>query len=267
VLGDAVRLQQVVWNLLANAVKFTPRGGNVSLALREQDGAAEISVSDTGGGILPENLTRIFERFRQADSSITRRHGGLGLGLSIVRHLAEAHGGQVTATSAGEGRGATFTVRLPLFAAAEAGEITPLRATAVPSAPSDMPDLAGLQVLVVDDEPHSRELLERLLSECGAGVLSAGDAREALALLETHVPDVLVSDIGMPDIDGYELLRRIRGLPHPSMRGLPALALTAFARVEDQARSLRSGFDAHLTKPMNPGQVLATVARLGGRAP
>jgi CheY-like chemotaxis protein len=236
------------------------------VALREQDGAAEISIIDTGGGILPGNLARIFERFRQADSSITRRHGGLGLGLSIVRHLVEAHGGQVTATSGGEGRGATFMVSLPLLDAAEGGEETPLRQVAAAAPASDLPDLAGLQVLVVDDEPHSRELLERLLSECGAGVLCAGDARAALELLQTQVPDVLVSDIGMPDIDGYELLRRVRGLPHPSLRQLPALALTAFARAEDQARSLSSGFDAHLTKPMNPGQVLATVARLAGRS-
>ncbi|MCD6078543.1 MAG: hypothetical protein K0R89_2481 [Ramlibacter sp.] len=265
VFGDAGRLQQVVWNLLANAVKFTPRGGEVRVALRESASAAEISISDTGGGIHPDHLTRIFERFRQADSSITRRHGGLGLGLSIVRHLVEAHGGQVAASSAGEGKGATFTVSIPLFDGGGIDDAQADRKSPDSSSPADAPDLSGLQVLVVDDEPHSRELLERMLSECGARVLSAGDARAAMALLGSHVPDVLVSDIGMPDIDGYQLLRMVRGLPHPALQRLPALALTAFARAEDRARSLSSGFEAHLTKPMDPAQVLATVARLAGR--
>jgi signal transduction histidine kinase/CheY-like chemotaxis protein/PAS domain-containing protein len=266
VLGDAGRLQQVVWNLLSNAVKFTPRGGEVRVALREHMGAAQITISDTGGGIHPDHLSRIFERFRQADSSITRRHGGLGLGLSIVRHLVEAHGGEVTASSAGEGQGATFVVNLPLLLQAEgaAGKM-PSEALPASAGPGDTPDLHGLLVLVVDDDPHTRELLQRLLSECGARVLSAGDARAALQLLDSHVPDVMVSDIGMPDIDGYQLLRMVRALPDPAVQRIPALALTAFARAEDHARSLRSGFDAHLTKPMNPPQVLAGVARLAGR--
>ncbi|HEX4896034.1 MAG TPA: GAF domain-containing protein [Solimonas sp.] len=260
VLGDAGRLQQVIWNLLANAVKFTPRGGEVRVVLRERAGAAEIGVSDTGCGIRPDNLSRIFERFRQADSSITRKHGGLGLGLSIVSHLVEAHGGRVTAESAGEGRGATFTVSLPLLET-EQPDATVRRPASIGREP-ESPDLREVKVLVVDDEPHSRELLERLLTECGAEVRSACDASAALATLQSYKPHVLISDIGMPEIDGYELLRRVRGLPQPALQGVPAIALTAFARAEDHARSMRSGFDAHLTKPMNPAQVLSVVASL-----
>lgn len=256
--GDAGRLQQVVWNLLTNAVKFSPRGGVVTVRLAGEDGWARIEVSDSGVGIKPDFLPHVFDRFRQADGSTTRRFGGLGLGLAIVRHLAELHGGTVSAASAGEGLGARFTLRLPAQGeAVAAGAPEPLPHTA------DL-DLAGVQVLVVDDEPDVLDLLTRVLNEANADVLAAPSADAALRLFEQHRPAVLVSDIGMPDTDGYELLRRLRRLAPEQGGATPAIALTAFARQEDRARALESGFTLHLTKPVEPAHLLASIARLAG---
>jgi signal transduction histidine kinase/CheY-like chemotaxis protein len=268
VAGDASRLQQVVWNLLANAIKFTPRGGTVTVSLKRIEDAIQISVSDTGAGISPEFLPHIFDRFRQADGSTTRRFGGLGLGLSIVKHLVQLHHGEVSARSAGEGQGACFEVRLPI--ATEhlgVGEIVETRANdAVPAACAEPGELDGLTVLVVDDEPDTRDLLERVLRDAGARVLLAGDAATALALVEAQRPQVLVSDIGMPDIDGYELLRQVRELGASRGGSVPAVALTAFARSEDRIRALRAGFSVHVAKPVEPSEIVATVASVAVRA-
>ncbi len=265
--GDPGRLQQVVWNLLANAIKFTPRAGKVQVLLQRVNSHIEISVSDTGSGIRADFLEHMFERFRQADASTTRKHGGLGLGLSIVRQLVELHGGTVRAQSAGEGRGATFTVHLPLAVVqAPASPEVRLQPRGTRDAPADyrISDLTGIKVLVVDDEPDARGLLGRVLGDCGAEVWSAGSGQEALALLAQRRPDVLLSDVGMPDMDGFELLRRVRELEDGSTR-LPAIALTAFARSEDRTRALRAGFLVHVSKPVEPAELVATVASVAGR--
>lgn len=264
VAGDASRLQQIIWNLLTNAIKFTPREGAVSVRLARAQGQLEITVSDSGIGIRPEFLAHVFERFRQADASATRRHGGLGVGLSIVKHLVEQHGGTVAAASEGEGRGARFTVRLPL-----AGGSPPRPARhpdQLPLPGMAPPDLDGLRVLVVDDEADTRELITRILSDCHASVLPAACAAEALALLDSERPDVLVSDIGMPDMDGVELLERVRALGPARGGDLPAIALTAFVRPDDQSRALAGGFRAHLSKPVEPSALIAAVAA-GAAAP
>lgn len=256
ILGDAGRLQQVVWNLMSNAVKFTSKGGEVSVDLREIEGAAQITVSDTGVGIQSDALPYVFERFRQADGSITRKFGGLGLGLSIVRHIVELHGGSVTAHSQGEGQGASFVVRLPLEPVSGAVEG---RRAATP-ATVDPPDFAGYTLLVVDDDPDARELLKRVLEDCGANVELAVDAFEALRSLRLRTPDVLLSDISMPAMDGYEFLRQVRALAGGALRDVPAIALTAFARAEDKAKASDVGYVAHVTKPMNVGEVLAVIS-------
>ncbi|HLL90568.1 MAG TPA: ATP-binding protein, partial [Tepidisphaeraceae bacterium] len=271
VLGDAVRLQQIVWNLLANAVKFTPRGGTVTARLQtgEADGGGVIvTVSDTGEGIGPDLLPFVFDRFRQADSAMTRRYGGLGLGLAIVRHLTELHGGQVTAQSEGKGRGATFTVRLPLaaqVAGGGGGAAGPLRARPPGPVPAECPPtLDGLQVLVVEDEPDARSMMARALSECGATVRTAGSAAEAMAAIDERVPAVLVSDVGMPGEDGYTLLRRLRQRPADRGGQVPAIAVTAFAGADDRARATAAGFHDHVAKPVTPNALataVATVAR------
>ena len=255
VAGDPVRLQQVVWNLLSNAVKFTPRGGTVQLRMARVDDCVEITVADTGIGIRPEFLAHIFDRFRQGDGSITRRFGGLGLGLSIVRQLVELHGGSVRASSAGEGAGSSFVVRLPTQAVA--GQVD--RADAAP--PSASAELAGLRVLVVDDEADARELLQLLLADYGAQVRLADGAEAALQAIAAWQPDVLVSDIGMPIVDGYELLRQVRA----QGATLPAIALTAFASADDRVRALRAGFRAHVSKPVEPAGIVATIASAAGR--
>ena len=264
--GDPARLQQVVWNLLTNAVKFTPRGGRVEIRLAREGSNVEISVSDSGAGIKPEFLPYVFDRFRQADSSTTRRHGGLGLGLAIVRHLVELHGGTVRAESAGEGEGSTFTVTLPVAAVygraadeARAAQ-TSLRA---PAASDECPEeIAGLKILVVDDEEDTRDLLRVVLGGHGAEVLTAATAREALELAARAKPDVLISDIGMPDEDGFELIRRVRELPAESGGGVPAIALTAYARAEDRLRVLRSGYQMHVPKPVEMAELLTVIASL-----
>jgi PAS domain S-box-containing protein len=265
IAGDSSRLQQVMWNLLSNALKFTPRDGTVRLSATQENANVLLTVSDTGSGIRPEFLAHVFERFRQADASTTRNHGGLGLGLSIVRHLVEQHGGIVHADSEGEGRGATFTVQLP--AAADNAQLPQaVRKEAAPPArpPSGegASELAGVTVLVVDDETDARELIKRILNDSGARVHTAGTAAQALQLLLAERPDMLISDIGMPDIDGFELLALVRALGTGKGGDLPAIALTAFARSEDRTRALREGFQAHIAKPVEPAQLIAVVSTI-----
>lgn len=265
VSGDPVRLQQVVWNLLSNAIKFTPKGGRVQVRLERVNSHVEIAVSDTGPGIAPDFLPYVFDRFRQADGRTTRQHGGLGLGLSIVRHLVELHGGTVRAESGGEGQGATFTVLLPVapvYQSVAVGErVHPAARDTLPL--YECPDrLDGLRILAVDDEPDTRELLKAGLGQCGADVSVVGSASEALEALAVEVPDLLISDIGMPDEDGYELIRRVRALPAESGGKMPAIALTAYARAEDRMQSLRAGYQMHVPKPVELAELVAVAASL-----
>ncbi len=261
--GDPTRLQQVVWNLLSNAVKFTPRGGRVQVVLARVNSHVELSVSDTGKGIKPEFLPYVFERFRQADSSAAREHGGLGLGLAIVKQLTELHGGTVRVSSAGEGQGATFVVHLPLAVMQPARGGTPdprVHPQAEPLRPvlHDSPSLKGLRVLVVDDEFDARDLVRRVLEECDAEVILAASVDEGLAAVSSERPSVILSDIGMPERDGYEFMRTLR----QSGVRVPAAALTAFARSEDRTRALHAGYQSHIAKPVEPAELLATVAAL-----
>jgi PAS domain S-box-containing protein len=268
ILGDAHRLQQVVWNLLSNAVKFTPRGGRVQVFVERRDSSVEITVADTGKGISASFLPHVFERFRQADASTTRQYGGLGLGLSIVRHLAEMHGGTVSAASEGEGRGATFTVRLPLSVALRREPTLPSGPRSPDPARAGLlcpPQLAGLRVLVVDDEADTREYLRALIEGCGAGVTAAASAAEGLAALRREKPDIIVSDIGMPEEDGYGFIQKVRALPPEEGGRTPAAALTAYARVEDRARVLMAGFQSHVPKPVEPLELLAVLASMAGQ--
>ncbi len=259
VAGDANRLQQIIWNLLTNAIKFTPHGGMVTVGVRREGDQVAIFVRDTGIGIAPGFLAHVFERFRQADATTTRQHGGLGLGLSIVKHLVEQHGGTVDAESAGDGLGACFTVRLPRRNGKH--EAAPAGAGNAGSVAAH--DLSGLQVLVVDDEDDARELIKRILNDCNADVLTAATATEALNLLQHARPDLMVSDLGMPEVDGYGLLDRIRALGPARGGNLPAIALTAFARSEDRVRALSSGFLAHISKPVEPSELISKVAAMG----
>ena len=265
--GDPDRLQQVVWNVLSNAIKFTSPRGRVEVRVRRVDRSAEIRVSDTGQGISPAFLPYVFDRFRQADSTITRLHGGLGLGLSIVRELVELHGGTVHAESRGEGRGATFTIHLPISTdRTEVGQ--PARSHQAPgtaTSPDDPAQLNGLQVLVVEDEPDTRELLTLVLAERGARVTVARSADEALAALERFTPDVLLSDIGMPAENGYALIGKVRALG-PDRGAIPAVALTAHAGIEHRVRALAAGYQMHVRKPVEPGELVAVVAGLVGRS-
>ncbi len=261
--GDGDRLQQVVWNLLSNALKFTSKGGRVALRLFARDGLAEIEVSDTGSGIAPEFLPHVFDRFRQADSTMSRTHGGLGLGLAIVRQLVNVHGGAVSAASDGLGCGSTFRVRLPLRDDG-AGPVSDRPGPAPaeePSAPG-APMLTGVRALVVDDEPDARALVAFMLETGGARVTTVGSALEALELVARTRPDVLVSDIGMPSVDGYELLRRVRALPPDGGGATRVLAVTAYARAEDRASAQRAGFDGYVSKPVDLGALLAAVSSL-----
>lgn len=264
VLGDASRLQQVVWNLLANALKFTPAGGTVEVLLFPTEAGLELTIRDDGQGIVAEALPHIFDRFKQAESSLTRSHGGLGLGLAIARHLVELHGGSISADSAGPGLGATFRVLIPSSDEPSAA-ISPGSASVPPPAASNALD--GLRILLVDDERDGREATAILLREHGAEVDIASSAREALAALDRAVPDVLLSDIGMPDEDGLSLLRRIRLRASAGGGGVPALALTAYARSADRVQSLVAGFDGYVTKPVEPAGLISAVARLAGRSP
>jgi signal transduction histidine kinase len=263
VWGDPGRLQQVVWNLLSNAIKFTPRDGKVQVVLRRVGSHVEIAVADTGIGIAPPFLGHVFERFRQADASTTRKYGGLGLGLSIVKHLVELHGGTVRVDSPGEGLGTTFTVTLPL--AAVHRPAGPHPKALGESEDYRLADLTGVRLLVVDDEPDARSLVERVLADCGGEVLCAASAEEALGVLRRFKPQLLLCDIGMPGEDGYELLRLLRGEADPELARIPAIALTAFARSEDRTRALRAGFMVHLAKPVEPAELVATVASVARR--
>jgi len=283
VRGDPMRLQQVLWNLLSNAVKFTPTKGRVAVGLAREGAEAVIRVSDSGIGISDEFLPHVFDRFRQEDASITRKHGGLGLGLAIARQLVELHGGTIAVASGGEQAGASFTVRLPL--ARPASTPTPdgapdaeLDATldteaAGQSAPALRPlaterpaaDLSGLKVLLVDDAPDTLEVLEQILRHGGAATLSASGAARALALLEQERPDVIVSDIGMPDVDGYELMRRIRRRPAAAGGATPAIALTAFTRQADIDKALQAGFTDYLAKPVDAGMLAARIVQVAAQ--
>jgi PAS domain S-box-containing protein len=269
VSGDPARLQQVVWNLLSNAIKFTPHGGRVRVSLERVDSHIEISVSDTGQGIRAEFLPFVFDRFRQADGTTTRAHGGLGLGLAIVRQLVELHGGTVEAESAGEGKGTTFAVRLPLLPIYQHQAV---EERASPRAtdnhhPVEYSDrLDGLRVLVVDDEVDTLELIRVSLGQCGAEVTAARSAAEALCLLERVIPDVIISDIGMPGEDGFDFIRQVRELPPERGGQTPAVALTAYARAEDRLRVLRSGYQKHIAKPVELAELLAIMLNVSGRA-
>ncbi len=264
--GDANRLQQVVWNLLTNAVKFTPTGGTIELLLERVNSHIQITVSDTGAGIKPEFLPHVFERFRQADSSSTRKFGGLGLGLSIVKQLVELHGGSVRAKSAGEGRGASFTITLPVMAA-KLSELQQQPPAADRQLVIDCSaiQLQRLKILVVDDELDARQLIARLLQDRGAQVITATSADEAMELLKTLQPDMLISDIGMPGKDGYQFIREIRAKPQSQGGQISAVALTAFARSEDRTRAMLAGYQAYLSKPVEAEELVVTVASLAGR--
>jgi len=256
--ADAGRLQQVVWNLLSNAVRFTPPGGRIEVSLREVDDQAEVRVTDTGIGIHPDFVPHVFERFRQGDSSTTRTHGGLGLGLAIVRHLVELHGGTVGAESAGEGRGATFVVRLPIRA-----DMPVLVPSADLVGRRDGPTtLHGTRVLVVDDDPDAREILRAMLEDAGATVATTASAGETRALMGQLRPDLLIADIGMPNEDGYSLIRSVRALESDLTGHVPAIALTAHARAEDIDRAFASGFQVHVAKPVEASHLLSTIATL-----
>jgi PAS domain S-box-containing protein len=269
VVGDPNRLQQVFWNLLSNAIKFTPRGGRVKVLLERVNSHLQASVIDTGEGIAAEFLAQAFDRFRQADGSTTRRHGGLGLGLAIVRQLVELHGGTVCAQSPGPGRGSTFIVTLPQTAIqrdadhdAPEGERPPSVANPIPLSPAGCSDIRGARILIVDDEPDGRSVLQRLLEDCDASVITAASASEAFELVKLKRPDVMVSDIGMPGEDGYSLIRRVRALAAGDGGKTPAIALTAYARAEDRVRARATGFEHHVAKPVEPSELIATIASL-----
>ena len=266
--GDPNRLQQVFWNLLNNAIKFTPKDGKVEVLLKHTSTEVQVSVADTGEGIAPEFLPYIFDRFQQGDSSTTRRHGGLGLGLAIVKQLVELHGGNVQVQSDGLGKGAIFNVRLPVTAV----DPEPEKEGHLPEAllrenpPIPEVSLTDVQVLVVDDEIDARDLVKKLLEMAGATVSTAGSASEAMGHILAGRPDVLVCDIGMREEDGYSLIRRLRGIEKKDEGVLPAVALSAYARSEDRTKAIRSGFQIHLAKPVEPAELLAVISSLAGRA-
>jgi signal transduction histidine kinase len=264
ITGDAERLQQIIWNLLSNAIKFTPRGGSVHVELKRVGSFAEITVADSGIGIEPEFLPFVFDRFRQANSATTRHHGGLGLGLSIVRELTELHNGTVTAISDGKDKGATFFVRLPIHRPMEVlgiGKITsPHAILEHPGRPVSPDFLGGMKILVVDDERDTRDFVRAVLERSGANVMTSFSVPDALGVFERHRPDCVISDIGMPDEDGYSFIQKVRALPRHMGGETPAAALTAYARDEDRIRILRSGFQAYILKPVEPGDLVGAVA-------
>ena len=268
IIGDPDRLQQVVWNLLINAVKFTPKRGRVQVHLQRSNSHVEIVVSDTGQGIREEQLSHLFERFHQADSTSTRSHAGLGLGLALVRHLVELHGGKVTAQSPGEGQGATFTVELPVAIVhceqEREAQVHPTARAALPSA--DGPSLDGLRVLVVDDDRDSLDLVHTILVSLGAEARECVSASEGLKVVQTWRPHVLISDIEMPGEDGYTFIRKVRALDLTKGGKTPALALTAYRRVEDRLRTLSAGYSMHVPKPVDPAELGVIVASLAGRS-
>ncbi|HEY7913419.1 MAG TPA: ATP-binding protein [Blastocatellia bacterium] len=278
VSGDPGRLQQVIWNLVSNAIKFTPKGGAIDVRLSRVDSQAEIRVSDNGKGISPEFLPYVFERFRQADSTSARQHSGLGLGLAIVRHLVEMHGGTVHASSEGEGKGATFIVRIPFTAVrvmkessrqaeqrkgnAEGSQV--IERDGSPA--DDAAQLSGLRLLIVDDEPDAREMLQVMLGQYGIQVKTSASVQEALELLERWKPDVLISDVGMPNEDGYALILRVRALGHDRGGNIPAIALTGYSRLEDRSQLLAAGYQMHLSKPVELARLVNAIMSLSGRA-
>jgi CheY-like chemotaxis protein/nitrogen-specific signal transduction histidine kinase len=261
VSGDANRLQQVVWNLLSNAVKFTDSGGRVCVKVTRTGGAVEVSVSDTGRGISKEFLPYVFERFRQADSTTTRSHGGLGLGLAIARHLVEIHGGTINGESGGDGRGATFTIRLPLISASAKRFVEPDQLKLVRSQQL----LSGLHVLIVDDDSDTLTLMATALTRRQANVTAVSSAGEAIQAITRKRPDVLVSDIAMPDEDGYGLIKKIRSLENGASEYIPAVAITAYAKDEDRERALSAGFQIYLAKPIELTELISVVARAAKR--
>jgi signal transduction histidine kinase/ActR/RegA family two-component response regulator len=266
--GDAARLQQVIWNLLSNSIKFTPNGGHVSVKVEGSDSTAEITVTDTGDGISNEFLPFVFDRFKQGDGSITRKHDGLGLGLAIARHLVELHGGTIEAESAGEGLGSAFKVRLPLGTASTT-EVTLVDSAELPALPglpiAESPDLNGIRILVVDDETDAREMLRVVLEEFGADVITASSARDALDVLPQWKPNVLVSDIGMPEEDGYVLIKKVRGLAAEADGKIPAIALTGYVRVEERMRALEAGYQMFVPKPVDVGELATMILSLCDR--
>ena len=274
VLGDANRLQQVVWNLLSNAVKFTPKNGRIEVALRRVNSEVQVSVGDSGEGISNEFLPYVFDRFSRGDGKTTRSHSGLGLGLAIVRQLVELHGGTVKAYSDGPGRGATFKLQLPVLSlnrlpgsksALSDSTLTRSRVTDKLSIECP-PQLDGVRVLVVDDDSDTRQMLKAVLSECQADVITAASAAEAIKEIEQRKPDVLISDLGMPEQDGYELIREVREMESADHTArIPALALTAYAKAEDRVRALAGGYQVHLAKPVEPAEFVLVVANLAGR--
>jgi CheY-like chemotaxis protein/anti-sigma regulatory factor (Ser/Thr protein kinase) len=265
VVGDPTRLQQIIWNLVSNAVKFTPQGGSVRITLRGSEEALDITVQDTGKGIAADFLPRVFDAFRQEEVTASRSRGGLGLGLAITRQLVELHGGAISVASEGEGRGATFTVRLPLSTSIPTAEprgaehVRQFRNEASYERP---PQLNGLKVLVVDDDDDARALTASILEDCGCVVTRAASGREALERLRDSPPDVLLSDVAMPELDGIQLVQKIRQLPREQGGDIPAAALTAYARAEDRLRLLDAGFSIHLPKPIEPSELVAVVLTL-----
>jgi CheY-like chemotaxis protein len=255
IAADPERLQQIVWNLVSNAIKFTRTGGHVEVLLAVEDGVLRLAVCDDGIGFSPDVAAHLFERLRQGNSSSTREHGGLGLGLGIVRHLAELHGGTVCASSRGEGRGSTFEVRIPIRPAE-------LPQHERPNAAPPTPSLRGISVLIVDDDQQSLEFARSALEQSGASVVTASSAREARGSFAHHPPDVLVSDLVMPDEDGFALIRDIRALDESLGRRTPAAALTALARSDDRRRALTAGYEMHVAKPIDPSELVITVGRL-----
>ena len=269
VSGDPERLQQVMWNLLSNAVKFTPKGGRVQVRLERVNSSVEITVSDTGAGISAEFLPYVFDRFRQADTTTTRRQAGLGLGMAITKHLVELHGGTIRAESPGEGQGATFTLRLPVMIVHHTGSLTAAaekhaRAGDEHAPSAEAVKLDGVHVLVVDDERDARELLTAILTQSGATVTAAAGAADAIEKLSSVKPDLLVSDIEMADEDGYSLIRKVRATEEARGRRIPAIALTAHARTSDRLRALSEGYQMHIPKPVEPAELVLAIANLTG---
>jgi CheY-like chemotaxis protein len=268
VSGDPERLQQILWNVLSNAVKFTERGGRVQVRVDQVESHVEVTVSDTGVGIPAEFLPHVFDRFRQADAGINRTRGGLGLGLAITRHLVELQGGRIFADSDGPGKGATFRIELPLRSAHVAA---PVEEPEHPHAPHvehhiDIPQLDGIRILAVDDDPDALALVREILEATGATVATADSAQHALDVMEQMTPDILLADLGMPQMSGFDLIERVRRSERPAIREVPAAALTAFARSEDRTKALDSGFQLHLAKPVDPGELMAAMAGLAKRA-
>jgi PAS domain S-box-containing protein len=267
IAGDPERLQQILWNLLSNAVKFTGKAGKVQVRLGRVNSHVELSVSDTGVGISPEFLPHVFERFRQADAGIARERGGLGLGLSIARHLTEMHGGTIEAASGGVGQGATFRLKMPLMIIHAVRESTtrvhprsPSRASAI-----SVVDLERVHILAVDDDADALSLVAEVLEAAGARVSTARSAEDALRQVSTEVPNVLIADLGMPHVDGFQLIEQVRRHRNPLVRAIPAAALTAYARSDDRVKALRAGFQIHLAKPIDPAELVTTIAALAKR--